>query len=180
MRRKLVALLVPLVFGGCTRDCWQRCPGPDDLVALVPWFAVGHVGIAIQPYKMLRQPAEGAVPVDGSEPPLPVIPENFAAIDRLQNPTQRTSESLEIGEKYYSIYCEPCHGASGAADGPVNAKFLIAFSLLTDRARAMSDGMIYSVIRHGRGNMQAYGEGVRGIDRWHVVNYVRQLQGVAQ
>ena len=98
----------------------------------------------------------------------------------MQNPTQQTSESLAIGEKFYSIYCEPCHGTAGAADGPVNAKLLIAPSLLLDRAKELTDGMIYSIIRHGRGTMMGYGDGVRGMDRWHVVNYVRQLQGASQ
>jgi hypothetical protein len=52
--------------------------------------------------------------------------------------------------------------------------------LLTDRANDLSDGMIYAIIRHGRGIMRPYGEGVRGMDRWHVVNYVRLLQGASQ
>jgi mono/diheme cytochrome c family protein len=149
-------------------------------MALVPWFANMHKGLAIQPYKMPRESAEGAVPIDGIEPALPVIPANYEAIDRLNNPAQRTAESLETGAKYYRIYCLPCHGEQGAGDGPVNAKFLIAPSLLTDRARDLSDGMTYAIVRHGRGAMRPYAYGVRGIDRWHVVNYVRQLQGAAQ
>jgi len=180
MRRSCLALVIVLLAVGCSRDSWQRSPGPDDAVKLVPWFAFMEKGSAIQPYKMNRMPAEGAVPVDGVEPPLPVLPENFAAIDGLRNPAQQTAESLDTGKKYYDIFCVPCHGDAGAADGLVNAKMYIVPSLLTDRANALSDGMIYSIIRHGRGAMRPYGEGVRGIDRWHVVNYVRQLQGASQ
>jgi len=181
LRRKLLWLLVGLTFVGCSRDAWQRSPGPDDVVALVPWFAnMRGPGLAIHAYKMLRLPPEGAVPVEGVEPPLQVIPDNFPAIDRLVNPTQRTAESLETGKKYFTVFCQPCHGETGAGNGPVNAKLFIAPSLLTDRANQLSEGMIYSIIRHGRGAMRPYGDGVRGVNRWHVVNYVRQLQGAAR
>ena len=65
-------------------------------------------------------------------------------------------------------------GAGGrkAAAGSVGA-----LSLLTDKARAYSDGYLYSIIRYGRGLMPRYGDKVyRHEDRWAVVNYVRQLQ----
>lgn len=180
MRRSLPLLALVLLLGSCSRDSWQRSPGPDDVVKLVPWFAFMDKNVAIQPYKMMREPVEGAVPIDGVEPPLPVLPANYEAIDALRNPAQNTAESLETGKKYFDIFCMPCHGETGAGDGPVNAKFLIAPSLLADRAKNLSDGMIYSMIRNGRGAMRPYGEGVRGINRWHVVNYVRQLQGASQ
>ncbi len=180
MKRSLVAILGLAVLGGCTRDQWQRFPSPDDAIALFSWFAVMHYGIAIQPYKMPRPAVEGTVPVDGAEPPLPITPANLPAIDRLANPTQRTARSLETGQEYYDIYCLPCHGPSGAGDGPVNAVLIVAPSLLTDRARTLSDGYLYTIVRHGRGIMPAYSEGVRGENRWHVVNYVRQLQGAAR
>lgn len=176
----LVMVFLGLLAAGCTREQWHRFPSPDDLIAAIPWFAVMRTGPAIQPYKMPRQPAEGSVPVTGTEPPLPVTPQNQPALDRLVNPTQRTSLSLETGKKYFDIYCLPCHGATGAGDGLVNAKLMVTPSLLTPRARAFSDGYLYAIVRHGRAIMPAYGEGVRGEDRWHVVNYVRQLQGAAR
>ena len=180
MRRSLLALACLLLLVSCSRDSWQRSPGPDDAMKLVPWFAFMEDSRAIQPYKMNRMPAEGSVPIDGTEPPLMVLPENFPTIDGLRNPAQRTAESLETGKKYFDIFCMPCHGDAGAGDGPVNEKMFVVQSLLTDKANDLSDGMIYSIIRHGRGVMRAYGEGVRGINRWHVVNYVRQLQGASQ
>lgn len=180
MTNRVLILGLLVLLAGCSRDSWQRSPGPDDALALVPWFAVMRTGPAIQPFKMLREPVEGTVPVDGYERPLLVVPDNFAEIDRLDNPTQVTSESLETGKKFYDIYCLPCHGEVGAGDGPVNAKLFIAPNLLLDNAQNLSDGMIYAIIRHGRGAMRSYADGVRGIDRWHVVNYVRQLQGAAR
>jgi mono/diheme cytochrome c family protein len=52
-----------------------------------------------------------------------------------------------------------------------------ALPLLTDRAKAYTDGYIYSIIRYGRGVMPLYGDKVRGESRWQIVNFVRQLQG---
>ncbi len=180
LKTRLALFVLVMAAAGCSRDLWQRSPGPDDVVALVPWFAVMHRGLAIQPYKMPLEAVEGTVPITGVDERIPVIPANYATLDRLQNPVARTSESLEIGQKYYEINCTPCHGATGAGDGLVNAVLFIAPSLLADRAKNLTDGMIYGIIRAGRGAMQSYAEGVRGENRWHVVNYVRQLQGASQ
>ena len=44
--------------------------------------------------------------------------------------------------------------------------------------RAVSDGWLHSVVTHGFGAlMPEYGSKIWGEDRWHVVNYVRVLQG---
>jgi mono/diheme cytochrome c family protein len=139
-----------------------------------------HRGLAIQPFKMPLPPVEGTVPITGIEPLVRVIPSNYPVLDRAENPVPQTAESLEAGKKYFDIYCYPCHGREGAGDGPVNEKLFIAPSLLTERARDLTDGMLHGIIRAGRGAMQSYAEGVRGDNRWHVVNYVRQLQGAAQ
>jgi hypothetical protein len=49
--------------------------------------------------------------------------------------------------------------------------------LVSDRAKAFSDGYIYSIVRYGRGLMPRYGDKVYDpLDRWAVVNHVRQLQ----
>jgi mono/diheme cytochrome c family protein len=45
---------------------------------------------------------------------------------------------------------------------------------------AWTDGYLYSIMRYGRGVMPRYDDKIRGQDRWHVVNYVRQLQAAAR
>jgi len=182
LKAKRLLLGLSVVFVACTADQWERFPGPDDLVALVPWFSTMKRGLAIQPYKWAppRMPVPGTVPVTGNEPPLPVTPANLPAINALTNPVPQTAQSLERGQDRYEIYCLPCHGAGGAGDGPVNEKLLITPSLLTDRAKGLTDGYLYAYIRHGGSIMPAYGDRVRGDDRWRVVNYVRMLQGAGQ
>ncbi len=171
------------VVAACTRAGWQRLPGPDDAVALVPWFANMHTDIAIRPYKQPRLPVDGTVPVTGADPILPVAaptPDMIARLGRmLPNPIPQTAESLERGRDRFSIYCALCHGEQGGGDGPIApALNNIIPALTTDRARGYTDGYIYTMIQDGRGLMRGYGDKVRGDDRWHVVNYVRLLQGI--
>jgi mono/diheme cytochrome c family protein len=53
-----------------------------------------------------------------------------------------------------------------------------------DARRGLTDGWIYGVVVNaqemGKGLMPRYGDKIRGMDRWDVVNYVRQLQADAQ
>ena len=181
LKFKIACLVALTTLASCSRDSWQRSPGPDDVIGAVPWFATMRKGIAIKPYEMPLPPVEGTVPVTGVELPLPITRDNLRRIDALPNPTERTSESLERGRDRFNIYCALCHGDAGRGDGSINsAMFNIIPSLVTDQARRYTDGYLYTIIRHGRGNMLAYGDKVRGVDRWHVVNYVRMLQGAAQ
>lgn len=179
-------LALTVVSLACSANDWpdglRRVPGPDDAIGLVPWFSTMHSGLAIQPYKMPvpRPPVEGTVPVSGREVPLPITPANLPAINALRNPVDRTSASLETGKAQYEVFCQPCHGATGKGDGPVNEKLLVTPSILTDQAKRYTDGYLYAIVRHGRGIMPAYGDRIPGTERWDVVNYVRVLQGGAQ
>ncbi|MFQ5552005.1 MAG: c-type cytochrome, partial [Gemmatimonadales bacterium] len=179
-RYKLLAVL-GLLSLGCSRDSWQRSPGPDEIIGLFAWFANMKETVAIKPYEMPLQPVEGTVPITGVEPALPITTQNLRAIDRLTNPVSRTSESIERGRDRYEIYCLPCHGDAGLGDGPIDpAMFGIVPPVVGDRAQAYTDGYLYTIVRHGRGAMTAYGDRIRGDDRWHVVNYIRVLQGAAR
>jgi mono/diheme cytochrome c family protein len=185
LKRKTVILAAAVAAAGCSAqdwpDSWRRLPGPDDAVAAVPWFSTMHDGIAIQPYKTVvpRPPVPGTIPVTGGEAPLPITPANLPAINAQRNPVARTAAALEAGKTQYDVYCMPCHGTAGKGDGPVNAKLLVAPGLLTDQAMRYTDGYLHALVRHGRGIMPAYGDRIPGDDRWNVVHYVRQLQGVA-
>ncbi len=164
---------------GCTREQWHASPGPDDAVAVVPWFSTMKKGLAIQPYAVApREPVPGTVPITGAEPDLSVDrEEDLSEINRIRNPAARTAESLERGKVVYDIYCLPCHGATGQSDGPIVEKFFPPPILTEPQARRLSDGYIYTLMRHGRGIMPPYGDKIHGVDRWHLVNYIRLMQG---
>lgn len=181
MKRSAVAVLA-LLSTGCLSD-WHKAPvpGPDDVIALVPWFAVMHRGIAIQPYKMPLHPVEGTVPVTGPDVVLTPTEAHRAALGRLSNPQPTTAASLERGRDRYEIYCGVCHGAGGAGDGPVAQALGGTVRDLTEpRMRQVSDGWMYSVISNSFGLMPEYKSKLSQEDRWHVVNYVRVLQGAAR
>lgn len=163
---------------------------------------------SISSYEDPRLPPEGSVPFasgnfpaapwvvnlgqpEGAPVPPPVTaievaqallnPDDFPQINGLENPVEATPESLARGEEVFNRACSPCHSTTGAGDGPVTqAPGGAAFTrpLLTPEARGLTDGYIYSIVRVGRGIMPPYGHQITHFDRWHVVNYVRRLQGL--
>jgi mono/diheme cytochrome c family protein len=103
-----------------------------------------------------------------------------AVVVALPNPVDISEASLERGEELYLRFCAPCHGPNGnGVSGYIISAGYPPFPLLSDRAIAFTDGYLYGMIRVGRGLMPAYGHQISHFDRWHVVNYLRLLQGVA-
>ena len=93
------------------------------------------------------------------------------------NPTPVSDSSLALGRRYFQVNCAVCHGDDGA--GTKNllvAKYGLGINIVGDPTRARTDGYIYGMIRNGRGLMPSYNR-IEESDRWHVVNYVRGLQG---
>jgi mono/diheme cytochrome c family protein len=87
-------------------------------------------------------------------------------------------EVLTIGRAKYDIYCALCHGLTGNNDGSITPKMPVKPRLLlSDEAKAYSDGRIYYSITAGKGVMGSYqGQIPNSRDRWAIVNYVRSLQ----
>ena len=98
----------------------------------------------------------------------------------LENPVEPTVASIGRGEELFLRFCAPCHGPNGAG---VTGYIILAgyppYSLISERVAGFPDGLLYGMIRMGRGNMPAYGHRITHFDRWNVVNYLRVLQGVA-
>jgi mono/diheme cytochrome c family protein len=175
--------LVLLLAAGTGCNAWYNdVPSPDDLMEQVPWFDQMIVSSAVFPYSRLgipRNTPPGTVPVTGGEVDWSAewVVGNTTTADKLRNPTDGVPNAR--GDTLYHTFCAVCHGVAGAGDGTVGPK-VAAPSLLTPRAMGYSDGYIYSMVRYGRGIMGKYGDKITNQhDRWEVVNYVRQLQGVA-
>lgn len=90
---------------------------------------------------------------------------------------------VERGQDRYEIYCAPCHGIAGDAEGLVaNRAVERGFAALKppsfhdDRIRHMPDGQLYATITNGIRNMPSYRHNVPQDDRWAIVTYVRALQ----
>jgi len=81
------------------------------------------------------------------------------------------------GRERYDIYCSPCHGLTGDAQGMVALRgFRAPPALHTDRARRLPPGYLFAVISNGFGGMPDYAEQIAAADRWAIIAYVRALQ----
>jgi len=171
---------------------YYRVPSPDELWHIIPWFDHMIHARYIRPYETQQVPRyspEGSVPVSGGEPDWSAewTTGKTTTANGLKNPlsTPRPpGPSVPViprnmdaaGDTLYQNFCSVCHGPTGNADGTVSRQ-MGAPSLLTPRARAYSDGYIYSIIRYGRGVMPRYGDKlVVPAERWAVVSHVRKLQ----
>lgn len=128
----------------------------------------------------MRVPAEGTVPVGFT--PYKYGTNVELASKELKNPIANpTDDDLFVGMKMYETNCAICHGHKG--EGGEAAKSSIAElmalkppSLLTDKARAFTDGHLYHIITMGQGVMLPYASHVPQASRWQLVDYIRQLQ----
>jgi mono/diheme cytochrome c family protein len=196
MRRWFAGFLVLLVTAGCHPL--------DDVLVLVFGRSMREQP-SLKPYDAPQAPPEGSVPfaagnfpagpgqvglgqAEGTPIPPPVAPiqlllaiddpEAVPEVTGLENPVAPEQASLARGEEVYARVCVPCHGAAGDGTGPVTAIWPpFGIPLVEGPALALSDSYIYSIIRAGRGAMPAFGHQVSHYDRWHVANYVLQLQG---
>ncbi len=170
------------LFGRSMRDQRSFDPYENPLPppeGSVP-FAAGNY--AAGPYQVNVGQPEGSPDV-----PPPFTQDDMArrpeVVDALINPVAPTAESLARGEQLYERVCVVCHGPDGA--GTTGYIFEVhpamqAHPLNGGTALARSDGYIYGIIRVGRVMMPAYGHQIGHYDRWHVVNYVRRLQGLLE
>lgn len=188
--------LVALAGAGCT-------PMDDLLVSIFGRSMRDQPSILA--YQNPQLPPEGAVPFasgnfpaapgeygmnqsDGVAMPVPITPlmvlmatedpTAYPDVAGFPNPVPADAASLVRGEELYNRACVPCHAASGAGGGSVVSAGVPNRSIIADESMAYTDAYLYSIIRVGRGAMPAYGHQISHFDRWHLVNYVRQLQGM--
>jgi mono/diheme cytochrome c family protein len=153
--------------------------GCDDQVKYISWFETMTQQPAVETYE-----APASLPPEGTVPVGAVRTYTLAEADTaLTNPLAPTAEVLERGEVLYVRFCLPCHGDTGAGDGPVigpnRLPPLPTLNLLSERAmNELSDGYIWGMIANGRGVMPAYRR-IPHEDRWPLVTYVRSLQAAA-
>ena len=198
--RGAAALLAALtVTAGCT-------PLDDAMVAI--FGRSMRSSVAFDPYENPRRPDSTAVPFASSNYPsapgvvnlgepegldadvVPLTQADMAApgserVNALENPVPTDSASLARGQVMYERMCAPCHGVDGYSVQSTmvqeipGMQLMTQFNLADGNAVGFSDGYIYGMVRMGRGLMPPYGHRVTHFDRWHVVNYVRELQSRA-
>lgn len=179
VRTVLGAVLAAATLVGCTDWAGYDL---DRAAGEVPHLATMRNSVIPDPYEMVREAPEHAIPSAGGQGDTPgrFSQEQLDSVAAtLTNPLERTAEVLRRGEIKYQQNCSVCHGNEGKGDGPVidATKFPFAPSLVSGPALTRTDGYLYAVIVAGRNFMPPYGERMSHTDRWAVVHYMRQLQG---
>ena len=84
---------------------------------------------------------------------------------------------LARGRQSFTIFCAPCHGATGEGNGMIVQRgFPAPPSYHTERLRQAPVGHFYDVIRRGYGVMYSYAARVPVTNRWEIAAYIRALQ----
>lgn len=168
IRYPLMALAA-LSVAGCHTDMWRQPRG--EALAESTLFPDGAMSRPLVPGTVARGHARLDEPfytgaMDGKW------------VDEL--PVPLTKALLERGKERFTIYCTPCHGATGDGKGMIAQR---GFQLKrpvgnyhTDRLREMPLGHFYDVITNGYGTMYSYASRIEPEDRWAIVAYIRALQ----
>ena len=88
--------------------------------------------------------------------------------------------ALARGRAGYTSFCEPCHGATGAGDGPVTQHgYPAPPNLIAGSAADMDDVVLFRIVSQGGIDMPPYASQIPPSDRWRIVAHLRSLQGRA-
>ena len=116
------------------------------------------------------------LPVEAIEPGVYVFPEGYVAVE---NPFMDDPESVAKGEKIFGASCERCHGIEGKGDGTyaINND-LTMVSYADENIMALTDAELFFILTNGiEGTAMESWDTYSDDLRWHLVNYVRSLQG---
>lgn len=179
-RFRIVPAFFVLVLAGCSAE------GDRPGMAFLPNMVDSGVVHAYDRNPMkpnasaLFLPPGGTVPVERMPFPYGPGPEEARrAGAELRNPLVAGPETLARGKQVYDTVCTVCHGPKGEGDGPIIGRFPNPPSLVAGHAKGLPDGQIVHVITRGQGIMPSHAAQVLLPDRWRVVLYLRQLQGMS-
>lgn len=87
------------------------------------------------------------------------------------------AQMTEAG-RLFNINCAICHGAGGAANGPLSTGGYIGgvANLTGDAYVKMADGTMFHSVTYGKGIMGSYASQLSRAQRWMIIKYIRTLQ----
>lgn len=98
-------------------------------------------------------------------------------VDSLPRSIVLNRKSMKQGQTAFNIHCAACHGQTGAGNGLVGKRMVVApTSLHSDYLYAQPLGHFYDVISNGIRTMPSYRHQISVEDRWLIVAYIRALQ----
>lgn len=150
----------------------------------LPWDKDMRDQPSMKPQDSVVETSRTSMPVGGKDqfaPPKDIIELVRARLEAgrvLVNPIPKSPESLARGRQMYEMHCLVCHGDQGRGNGPVGEKFVPQpMELNLDYVQLQPDGQIYYTISHGSIAMPAYWQAILPEDRWHVVNFIKEVFG---
>ena len=169
---KKLSLAVSLMLAPCLAQAW-------------PWSKDMANQISVKPQESPDPAHPGMTPFPARSVPVPgttVLVEDIDAAKKMVNPVKADARSVQTGKHLFQIYCTPCHGFSGTGDGLVGKKLVMQPFNLTSSNTMHSwqspdypDGYIFGYMTLGGAVMPSYANDLSPTERWHVVNYVRQV-----
>ena len=161
--------------------CLLAIPGTG---VTLPWDKDMQDQPSMKPQDSLVETNQTSVPVGGKDrypPPKDIIELVRARLEAgrtLVNPIRKSPESLARGREMYELHCLVCHGEQGRGDGPVGQKFVPQpMELNLDYVQLQPDGQLFYTISHGSIAMPFYRQAMPAEDRWHLVNYIKEVFG---
>lgn len=109
---------------------------------------------------------------------------NFAKARSVVNPLPPLNAAdMKEAERLYLIYCGICHGSKLDGNGPLwkdgDGPFPAApKNLLDPTVVSQGDGQIFYTITYGKNMMGSYASQLNPKQRWMVIDYMREKQGV--
>jgi mono/diheme cytochrome c family protein len=151
---QLAAAGIALFF--LTPRICRRWPGADGALALARTvLVIGGVSLV-------------GLTASGGQTPMSNTPN--------QVPAQVTS--VTAGYRLYQANCAACHGVDGNGGGPLSGTTQVTPPSLRAHLSQHSDGDLFYWITIGLpGGMPAWGSQLSDADRWHLVNYLRSING---
>ncbi len=180
MRFKHTSLvIIGLILAGC-----QGMPSEKPPIHINPnmdWqpkFKAQDKNTFFEDNRGMRTPVEGTVArglLNSDAAYHEGVTESGAYV--VKAPVELSRAFLYRGKERYDIFCQPCHGATGAGDGIVIRSGLVPPPSFHDiSVTSMPDGQIYSAIANGVRSMSSYRHQITVEDRWAIVAYIRALQ----
>jgi len=132
-----------------------------------PVFADGSSARSIDPNAVARsQPVDIAL-TSGKR--------DGAVVSAFPNTVDR--DTVARGQRVFTIYCVPCHGAAADGKGIVSGYFKPPpANLISDTLKLQPVGHFFDVITNGKGIMYPYASRIAPLDRWAVIAYIRALE----
>ena len=99
------------------------------------------------------------------------------------NPMENTDEILTDGKALYGMFCEHCHGETGAGDGTMTHVIYSAVPHFNDDKtirrsgtpmRELTSGHIFHAITYGLNAMGPHASQITEEERWKIVLYVQE------